>query len=48
MINKRTMSKDYLIKLMNLSTDREFKEIIIKWLVRYDKIVIREEVHKWH
>ena len=30
MINKRTMSKDYLIKLMNLTTDREFKEIIIK------------------
>lgn len=46
MINKRTMSKDYLIKLMNLTTDREFKEIIIKWLVRYDKIVIREEVRK--
>lgn len=46
MINKRTMSKDYLIKLMNLSTDREFKEIIIKWLKLYDKIVIMEEARK--
>ena len=46
MINKRTMSKDYLIKLMNITTDREFKEIIINWLERYEKIVIREDTCK--
>lgn len=46
MINKRTMSKDYLIKLMNISTDKEFKDIIIRWLKLYDKIVIREEARK--
>lgn len=46
MINKRTMSKDYLIKLINLTTDKEFIKIVINWLERYDKIVIKEEVHK--
>ena len=46
MINKRVISKGYLIELINECTDKEFIEIIIHWLKLYDKIVIREETHK--
>lgn len=46
MINKRIISKGYLIYLINEFTDKEFIDIIIHWLKLYDEIVIREEVHK--
>ena len=48
MINKRVISKSYLISLINECTDKEFISIIINWLERYEKIVIREDTRKWH
>lgn len=46
MVNKRIISKDYLIKLMYVTTDKEFKQKIFQWLQIYDKIVIREDTSK--